>query len=278
MPSPLIAPFDFVYSRFPGFRRWFWRRWYQYLSGTYRADEVMLMNYGYAPASGDSSTDLVPQEELERLCLQLYDRVFRDALTELAPIASRDILEVGSGRGGGAAFLARHYAPKSYVGLDFSSNNVAVCNEHHRLPNLSFRVGDAEAMPFPDASFDGVVNVESSHCYGTIGRFFSEVRRVLREDGRFFYTDFRHSRDMPALESALREAGLAQVSKAIINEEVVRALEQDHARRQGLIAEKVPRFLRGAVGAFAGLEGSAVYESFRSGEREYFVYVLKRAE
>ena len=278
MTSRLIAPFDFVYSRFPGFRRWFWRRWYQYLSGSYRADEVMCMNYGYAPASGEPAVGIEPHEESERLCLQLYDRVFRDALIELAPVASRDILEVGSGRGGGAAFLARRYAPRSYEGLDFSSNNVAVCNEHHRLPNLGFRVGDAEAMPFPDATFDGVVNVESSHCYGTIGRFFSEVRRVLRVDGRFFYTDFRRSQDLPALESALREAGLAQVSKTVINAEVVRALEQDHARRQGLIAEKVPEFLRGAVGAFAGLEGSAVYESFKSGEREYFLYVLKRAE
>jgi fatty-acid O-methyltransferase len=43
--------------------------------------------------------------------------------------------------------------------------------------------GDAENLPFPQVSFDAVINVESAHCYGSIERFLAEVHRVLRPGG-----------------------------------------------------------------------------------------------
>ena len=60
---------------------------------------------------------------------------------------------------------------------------------------------DLLLLPFPDASFDVVINVESSHCYGHVDRFFAEVARVLRPGGWFLYTDFRGATDMPALHA-----------------------------------------------------------------------------
>jgi ubiquinone/menaquinone biosynthesis C-methylase UbiE len=48
-------------------------------------------------------------------------------------------------------------------------------------------------MPFPDASFDAVINVESSHCYPSMGRFLSEVHRVLRPRGSLLFADLRTS-------------------------------------------------------------------------------------
>lgn len=63
--------------------------------------------------------------------------------------------------------------------------------------------GDAEKLPLADASFDAVLNVESSHCYGNVETFFREAARVLRPDGRFLFADFRLQKEMPALEAKL---------------------------------------------------------------------------
>ena len=73
------------------------------------------------------------------------------------------------------------------------------------MPGLAFEVGDAERMPFPDASFDAVVNVESSHCYPSMPAFLSEVRRVLRPGGHFLYADLRPRTDLPARRAELAD-------------------------------------------------------------------------
>ena len=47
--------------------------------------------------------------------------------------------------------------------------------------------GDAQDLPFPDESFDAVINVEASHIYPNFERFLGEVARVLRPGGHFLY-------------------------------------------------------------------------------------------
>ena len=71
---------------------------------------------------------------------------------------------------------------------------------------LSYVQADAENLPFDDASFDVVINVESSHCYPHIDRFLSEVRRVLAPGGCFGIVDFRKVDDgkMAAFEEKVR--------------------------------------------------------------------------
>lgn len=104
------------------------------------------------------------------------------------------VLEVGSGRGGGANFLHKCYCPALYVGMDFEPSQVQSANERFADSGsctLEFVQGDAISLPFPDSSFDVVINVESSHCYSDFQKFLTEVRRVLIGNGTFLYEDFR---------------------------------------------------------------------------------------
>jgi SAM-dependent methyltransferase len=64
--------------------------------------------------------------------------------------------------------------------LDYNPDGIAYCRKRHTLPGLDFVHGDAEKLPFPDDSFDAVINVEASHAYPQLSRFLSEVARVLR--------------------------------------------------------------------------------------------------
>lgn len=263
---------DFA-GRFPALRRGFARWLYDRMATRLRDPDWTFMNYGIVPPDGTAPT-LRPEDERNRLSIQLYHRTVSPA-----DLAGLRVLEVGSGRGGGAAFLARYHAPARVTGVDFSAEAVALARTLHAgVGNLEFTVGDAERLPFPDASFDAVVNVESSHCYGSIAAFLSEASRVLRPGGVFLFADLRKADDMAALERALdAQPGWRRIAREDITAAVVAALDADDARRRQLIEALVrrPRARRPA-GEFAGVVGSRIYENFRTRAFLYHRYAFLR--
>ncbi len=153
------------------------------------------------------------------------------------------MLEVGCGHGGGASYLVRTLRPASYTGLDLNRAAIAFCRRRHDLPNVDFVHGDAEKLPFPDESFDAVVNVESSAAYPHFSRFLAEVARVLRPEGHFLYTDLRPRSNVADWEAALAEAPIRMLSQQDINAEVVRGLEMNSPRMSELVG-RMPTILR----------------------------------
>lgn len=231
------------------------------------------MNYGFAPPEG-SQLALEAADEPDRLCIQLYHRV-----ASATDLKGKTVLEVGSGRGGGASFIARYHRPASMTGVDFSEQAVALSTKRHAaVENLRFMVGDAENLPFPSASFDAVVNVESSHCYGHIEKFFDEVRRVLRPGGFFLYTDFRAADKMKALHATLAaQHGLECLAREDITGDVAAALEADDERKRKLIRENVsPRFQE-LFGEFAGLTGGQMHRGFQNRALVYHRFAFRRS-
>jgi len=268
----LIRLAVFLLEHSPLLRRLIWRWWYGRLARNHTERDWTFMNYGYVPPEG-AKLPLDPAEEPDRYCIQLYHHV-----ASAADLAGREVLEVGSGRGGGASFLARHHRPARIIGADFSPQAVALCRQRHAaVPNLTFIVGDAEHLPFPDASFEAVMNVESSHCYGHIERFFAEAARVLRPGGHFLYTDFRPATEVPAWHAALAaQPGWERMTHEDITSAVADALLADDARKRKLIAEYIPPAFRHLFGEFAGLVGGQMYEGFRQREILYHRFAFRK--
>lgn len=95
----------------------------------------------------------------------------------------RDVLDVASGEGYGAALLAE--VAHSVVGVDIDEPSVAFAARAYTRENLSFRKGSALAIPLDDATVDTVVSFETIEHFSDHVVFLQEVKRVLRPNGIF---------------------------------------------------------------------------------------------
>jgi ubiquinone/menaquinone biosynthesis C-methylase UbiE len=247
------------------------RYWYPMMTRRLgQQDDVVFLNWGYEedPPMG---LPLDAADEPNRYSIQLYHQT-----ASQVDLAGKKVLEVSCGHGGGASYLVRTLKPASYTGLDFNSAGIEFCQKRHQLPGLDFVHGDAENLPFPDESFDAIVNVEASHIYPHFERFMSEATRVLRPGGHFLHADFRNRDGFPEWESGLEGSGLRQLSKRVINEEVLRGLQKNSPRSSDLINRNMPAIGRRFAREFAVVDGSLFYNDLERGEIDYRMYCLTK--
>lgn len=246
---------------------------YQFLGWKFRdATDWRFMNYGYAFDDPSMRPNLNSDDELERYCAQLYHVVAGQI-----DLTGKRVLDVGSGRGGGASHVHRYLNPAETIGLDQAETAVSFCNDLYKdVAGLSFTAGDAMDLPFEAASFDAVTNVESSHCYPDRAQFFREVHRVLKSGGSFLYTDF-----FPAGQRAcdqLKQAGFELLETTDITDNVLYGLDVDHARREKEIHSRFPFGMRKAICLWAGTRDSWIYRDFADRKRDYVMYRAVKAE
>ena len=246
----------------PKTKRWFWRKWYNFFAKKSRDFNFKFMNYGYAESG--FNLNLKKTDEKERYPIQLYHHTATQVdLTE------KNVLEIGSGRGGGASYVFRYLGPKSVMGLDISKDVVGLCNSTYNKNGLSFVVGDAEKISIDSNTFDVVLNVESSHCYGNNEVFLSEVKRVLKPGGVFLWCDFRTPLEMKNLFDQFLDSGLVKIKEKDITTNIIGGLNMLSVFRKERINKHVPRLFRNVFQSYAGIEGSSVYSAFMTGDLIY---------
>ena len=246
------------------------KHFYALLTRWLGADDVVFINWGYEedPPMG---LPLAASDEPNRYCIQLYHRTATQA-----DLTGKQVLEVSCGHGGGASHLLRTLHPASYTGLDLNPAGIEFCRKRHDLPGLDFVQGDAENLPFADQSFDVVVNVEASHCYPHLPRFFAEVARVLRPGGHFVYTDLRNQDAIPAWEAAIADAPMRLQSDRVVSAEVLRGLEKNSQRSAAMIGRTFPAILRRFGRAGFGVPGSLFYRDLQHGRISYRMYCFAK--
>lgn len=262
-------------------RRWAVRRLYNHLARAYPLAEWTTMNYGYAVLPGEAPLAVeAPGDAAERNGLQPYARIAGSGRRGAA-LAGLDVLEVCSGRGGGAAFVAAAMAPLGMTGLDVAGTSATLASiRHGSLPNLAFTEGDAEELALADVSFDIVLNIESAHCYASVPRFLAAAVRVLRPGGELLFAGFAFRRGgaHDRLVAALEACPLTLDRLEDITPNIVPSLRLDEARKRELIGRAVSAPLRSfATGAYA-MEGTAMRRALEAGETAYVAAVLSKPE
>ena len=273
MASPFIRTFWALERKFPGLRIGIWKRFYNTLARRLPQTDWTFMNYGFLDPEAPLP-EVDPSEETHRTCIQLYV----DTLSGES-IEGKDVLEVGSGRGGGSAWLAKNLHPESMIGIDLAAEAVAFCQRTHCVAganNLQYKQGSADQLPLDDASIDMVINVESCHHYPSMEKFLAEVYRVLRPGGTLGLTDYRRAGELHDLDAAIKATAFVVEQRRDITAEVVHALDHDHEHKETLIRERVPGRYRKIIRTFAGNKGTAIYNDFSSRALVYVTWLLRK--
>lgn len=146
-------------------------------------------------------------------------------LGEMLQLSSEDrILDLAAGRGVSARALADRFGCEA-VGIDISEANVEAARlETGKSGRIVFHVGDAEALPFDDGTFDAVI-CECAFCtFPDKTRAAAEMARVLRPRGRLGVSDLVRRGDLPTKLQTLA-AWVACVADARPEAEYVEYLE-----------------------------------------------------
>jgi 27-O-demethylrifamycin SV methyltransferase len=113
------------------------------------------------------------------------------------------VLDVGCGTGAPACAIAREHNVH-VVGVTTSQVGVDAATDRARREDLGdrvrFAIADGMANGFPDASFDRVWVLESSHLMPERDRLIDECARVLRPGGRVALCDIIRRREISILE------------------------------------------------------------------------------
>ena len=130
-----------------------------------------------------------------------------DFVTQLGPPKSRPfhVLDVAGGTGDIAFRIVRAGGPETHVTVaDISPEMVAEgrkrAEKEGLLGRCDFTVGNAEALAFPDKSFDAYTIAFGIRNVTHIDRALAEAFRVLKPGGRFLCLEFSHP-DVPVLDS-----------------------------------------------------------------------------
>ena len=118
------------------------------------------------------------------------------------PRAGDEVLDIATGAGHTAMALAPHVSRVTAYDITPQMLEETARNAAARgLANVVTRLGAAEKLPFPDASFDVVTVRQAPHHFADIRAAVAEMARVVRPGGRVVIVDSRAPED-PDLDRA----------------------------------------------------------------------------
>jgi SAM-dependent methyltransferase len=141
-----------------------------------------------------------------------------EATVEIAglvqPTASDHLLDVGSGIGGPARYFASRFGCR-VTGIDLTAEFCDLARHLTHLlgmePLTDFHAGDALAMPFGDAAFDGSYSMNVSMNIADKASLYREIHRVLKPGGWLLLSELARG-DGPEIDYPTPWAASARTS------------------------------------------------------------------
>jgi len=248
---------------------------YEKLAEMVPAEHYVFMNHGFCESP---EHDPAPHKGFHPV--HRFSIAFMDFLVKNLDIADKDVLEIGSGRGGNLAYLAQYLGAKSTVGVDLAHRAVTFCQRVHTHPNMSFVQSSADDLPFENSSFDIAVNLESSHSYPDLAKFFSETSRVLRPGGIFLYTDNVFQDRVDSHRRTVENSGFQVVDYQDISKNVTIAMEANHDALEEYYRSMIDPELQNEEFVSKLIKGLnvKVLNMYRNGDAIYGYWRLKKPE
>lgn len=161
-------------------------------------------------SKGDQAfVDAIPEIYERRVVPLIFESYAADLARRVAGTAPASVLEIAAGTG----VLTRQLAlalpdSTSIVATDLNGPMLAQAKARGTQRAVRWGIADALSLPFADGSFDSVTCQFGVMFFPDKTRGYSEVRRVLRPGGRFFFNVWDRIEDnefTAVTESALEE-------------------------------------------------------------------------
>jgi len=157
---------------------------------------------------------------------RFQEKLYNLIIQHLEPEMGAKILDIGSGNGVLAVKLAQRYPRLDVVGMDYWGQDweysKGVCEKNARTAGVEERVhfqkGDAAALEFASASFDGAISNLTFHEVRSVAdkrEVLLEALRVVKPGGTFSFIDYFYDKkyygEGAQFETYLKGLGLSQV-------------------------------------------------------------------
>jgi len=155
-----------------------------------------------------------------------YDRLreanesveFSASLHEYSAFAGKRVLDVGCGNGYVLSRYAR--AGAETTGIDLTAAAVELCRKRFAFMGLpgEFRQANAEALPFPDDTFDCVTSMGVLHHTPDTRAAVAEVFRVLKPGGRLIVMFYHRNSALYRVGFPLQRLLTGKSTQQLVNE------------------------------------------------------------
>jgi len=154
----------------------------------WKANETHAFHYGYYEKGYRSHIKAI---------LHMNDVAWE--LLDLDGTRPQQVLDAGCGVGGTSTYLGKKYPSVMFTGISLVPSEIQIANEladqDEVTGNTRFLVGNYSATTFSDASFDGIIALESLNYARDTRIVIKEFSRLLRPGGRLVILDGFRSRD-----------------------------------------------------------------------------------
>ncbi len=124
----------------------------------------------------------------------------KKAIAEIAKVQPKAILDVATGTGD-LAIAAAKLNPDRITGIDIAAQMLDVGRVKLKEKGLdkliSMQVGDSEALPFDDNSFDAITCAYGVRNFEHLEAGLKEMCRVMRPGGKLAILEFSHPKKFP---------------------------------------------------------------------------------
>lgn len=133
----------------------------------------------------EAQTKMFGNAEAYERFMGRWSRLVAPRLVAFSSLPERGrMLDVGSGTGSLAFAIAEHKKRVNVLGIDPSKEYVAYATNKNRFSDrVSFELGDAQQLRFPDAGFDAVLSLLVFNFIPDPKKALLELRRVTKPGG-----------------------------------------------------------------------------------------------
>jgi len=142
----------------------------------------------------------------EHLGPLVFEPAAQALLSHISAFPVHAILETASGTGRLTKHLRKSFpAAESLVATDINPDMLEIAQQQLNDPSITFQLADAQQLPFPDQSFDLVVNQFGLMFLPDKEAGLKEAARVLKPGGHFVFTTWDKIPSMPLFTLLIEE-------------------------------------------------------------------------